>query len=481
MRGTLIRVGAQSLGCGARLVLVLVWGAACSRPPIQPSLPWGALEQARSALLLIEGQDGPEAYAVQLSPDTQTASLPDNLAEPALWHLIVFGCPLERLGLLQGRLPLLLEPAEQTPLPAPLALFQNLRSEGVSRWETIFALEEKSEELLRRIDISADQVCAAATATFQARKISAPLERLGPQAHFARALNDGSVLIGAQTGALFLVQPDERVSKLPLLPGAVPLDAYQDDSGVLWVLTERGLLWKGSLQRLEEAGTSPALAGDPENNRARLIGSRRAPPELFVVSDGGSFERFEANGWEALASARSTRAFPAAWIGPSEALAGGVGASASGLLRYKSGLVIEELLPTTGGISALVHDPSAGRTFAGSLLGEVFFLGTLGWEKVQVAGGGPAEILDLVPLTEGALVLGRESSTPAWGQIVVGTGWCPQSPPSEQVGLLVAPLGESKLLVVEHSQTAQTLDMMVLQRTRSQARCSAPQERSPAW
>ena len=446
------------------------------------TLPQPPLVGARSGLLLIEDSEQSAVFAFDLQPENPR--LPQVFfREQAEIHLMLYGCPLERTGLQAGAVPLKELPDERASIGAPYTTYR-ISTEGAQSqdWEAIAWPEGSAQELLRRINLPEESFCNSAVAQFTSEQITVTLEGQGQRSRFARALGDGTVLVGGPQGELFLVDAQARL--LPPLTGLVTADVHVGREGELWLLSELGGLYRGDLNEVTQVSTSPILSareGRSGRLMVRLAGpgpaAPSAPLELFVVSDEASFERYDGQAWETVAEGEGRdRSAHALWLGTAEALGAG-GSSPAVLVRYKDGLVIEEPLPTQSAIQAVARVKGQG-TFVGTRSGDLIWQGDQGWSEVAHNDDLPAQIAAFASLERGLLVLGGEDrlfpSNPVLGQVLPGARWCPMEPVTAQMAFLVAQMEPGRYLLVEFTVNRGLLDMTILQQTRAQARCSVP-------
>jgi hypothetical protein len=172
-----------------------------------------------------------------------------------------------------------------------------------------------------------------------------------------------------------------------------------------------------------------------------------APFELFVVTQGGTLERFDGTAWTQLWHGPGDPVdsnVGVAWVGPGEAIAAGI--QASSVVHYKAGKVAEDSL----GISTSLDAPiSALRVeglgvLVGTEYGEVYGYVAGKWSQLAPAPVTPFPAKLLVPLSNGLLYGGRGGLLSEWRSGFVAP--CPSVAYSEYTLQSAAALGPDILL-----------------------------------
>lgn len=225
---------------------------------------------------------------------------------------------------------------------------------------------------------------------------------------------------------------------------------FRTDDGQVWLYGPLGRFAKytnGSF----ELQTPPAYQSG--FFQSWLDGARDgAPFEMFALTDGGAFERFDGTSWEIVRDGFELLEHEGgvAWLGPSHAIS--IGSVRKGVIRYRDGVVTEEFLDSVGlteRLSAIANVPGIGA-MVGSIAGEIFVDDGTGWKKFEEGPRDGLEVNGLLPY-RGGFVFGREIAGLEGGwavQYVPGFGLCPAERVSEADLRRITRMGERSFVVV---------------------------------
>lgn len=236
---------------------------------------------ARSALLFLRDGDV-EVFAFGLDgPDPTLARPIDGDVSLAV---LFFRCPLEALGLLEGRQDL--GAGAHPTLPAePSSIFEQSIAGGRSaEWTKIEAVPPWAVSALARLPVAADVLCRFHTPSVAVERV--PVPSLEDPFTFAVPLRPGVALLGSARGRFFEAAAGGLTELTSLSTSTPHLAATVDEGGALW-LYGGGELWSGVVPSLARRASI-----EPGATRARIAASRG---DVFVLADTGRLVRWDGD------------------------------------------------------------------------------------------------------------------------------------------------------------------------------------------
>lgn len=266
----------------------------------------------------------------------------------------------------------------------------------------------------------------------------------GDQAFFAVAVERDLALVATLDGHFHAVSS----------AGAVPLTALSTDTphaagfrasdGEVWLIGTDGRMMRGHPH--PDRGFVPVAGAAASGAWKRLVGASEGSPfELFLVTDGKAFERFDGASWTTLdqsAGPLEPAHGSVAWVRSGEAFA--VGPRPHAVLTYRDGQLFEEPFRdpnVTDEVSVAAFVPGVGRV-VGTSVGVLHILTGRGWEAHPTR---PLHGLTFIePLDQGLIAGGSDG---AFVQYYSGYGYCPAVFTSTTLIRRAIPFGDGFLLV----------------------------------
>ncbi len=368
---------------------------ACQATIALPKVPLG---ESESALLLLEGEGRPRAYAFDAASPTSSLRLEPQV----VLRLGVYSVPLAELGIVAGEVNL-----EDSAAPiAPVPTLERTMSDPYTEWsgpqgpseiwselkvqrvmDGCLDLEKIGQQTEKFAELAAQGRCWMTTPEFDGTIFGNPLgawrlDREGIQPLFGGAIT-------ATTGPI-------ATASTPLLAGQLGLD------GRLYLLQKGGELWRGRGPRsYESLGVVP---GSSTASTAWMVtSSATGRVQLYILDAHGGLWRWEESGFTTILEPTDDPPFDLSgglvWLGQDDVLA--LGPRNGKVLRVQDLNVNETELPGTTTPTALYETHRSG-VLLGDLGGQIYRFRDGSW--TPIAGAPRArDVYVILELADGLL------------------------------------------------------------------------------